>query len=278
MIPASQLVHAGYQCAEADFWVVVSQTCNLYNPSFEKVPLFEVVGASLLDACSPPMTRGDDPRAIHLQAASNHGAISLNVDIHKRKWLPRHCLADVPGPEYGIKDAPRHESPMKDQWLDNLAGWMARSYTRVALPDDFNEALRQSRLEKVLKEKLAKQKDALYGIYLSIEPDNEQRWTDALGSMPPPYVLGITLVLNEEYSPKALRETLVQQIFEDKLPDPADGNNKVTRAELASREGIYIVAAGVEARSVTDITLQEMRSLIRYSLVDHLSDSSFASQ
>lgn len=257
---------------------MVSQTCNLYNPSFEKVPVFEVVGASLVERCDPSKVKGDDPRAIHVQAISGECTIALDVDIQRRRWFSRESLADLPQSEYCVKDASRDESPMKDQWLDNLAGWLARSYTRVALPDEFNAALAKSKLRTVLEDKLAKEKESLFGIYLSIEHDGDEPWRGTLGLMPPPYVLGISLLIHEDRSPSDIRTKLIKQIFEDEQKDPLDATRKVVRAQLAEREGIRIIREGIEVRSVTDITLQEVRGLIRYSMVDHLSDSSFASQ
>src|ERR1700676_722797 len=52
VIDSRQLAGLGHPCDEAEFWIVASQTCNLYNPSFDKVPVFEVVGSHPMDACS----------------------------------------------------------------------------------------------------------------------------------------------------------------------------------------------------------------------------------
>jgi len=238
--------------------------------------VFEVVGAYGVDECSPAKVKGDDPRVLHVEAESADLKMALNVDIQKRKWLPRNCLALLPAPEFHIKDRVNQAGSLKDQWLDNFSGWMGRSYTRVALPDEFNDALGESRLKQILEEKLAKEKDALYGIYLTIEPDSDEPWTETLGLMPSPYLLGITLLVHEEHSPVTVRSKAVKQIFKDTLPDPLDGTKKVTRAELAKRHGIRIVEAGVESISVADISLQEMKRLVRYTMVDHLSNSSMA--
>ncbi|MGC5831707.1 hypothetical protein LDP08_14215 [Ralstonia pseudosolanacearum] len=275
IIPAADLANAGHPCDEANYWIVASQTCNLYNYSIERVPVFEIVGARQVDECDPAKSKGDDPRALHVQAQSDQLTIALDVDIQKRKWLPRECLAQLPAPEYAIKDAPRQNGALANQWLDNLAGWMGRSYTRVALPDEFNTALADSKLRQVLEDKLTKDKDALYGIYLTLEPDSDDPWEGALGLMPPPYILGVTLLVHETHSPKDLRDKLVKQIFKDQVQDPGDASKKLTRSELAKRKGIRIVEAGIEAKSVSDVSLQEMKSLIRYSMVDHLSQSSF---
>lgn len=268
---------------EVEWWVITSQACNLYNANFEKVPVFELVAACQIEACHPMKIKGDNPRILHIEARSSEDkVIALELDIQKRRWLPRALLADLPAPTFSVRDAERGVEPdwLKNQWQDNLAGWLARSYTRVALPDEFNTALDDSRIKAVLEEKLTKYKDYLYGIYLSVEYDSEAKWNGSLGLMPPPYILGITLVTHEEADPEALKKQLVEQIFQQKIPDPTDPTDKskhLTRASLAKRHNVRVIEAAIEAKSVADITLLELKSLVRYSLVDHLSDSTMAS-
>lgn len=276
LIPASHLAAVGHSCDEAEIWIVVSQTCNLYNPSFDRVPVFEVVAASRLDSCSSSKTKGDDPRIIHVEAIGVEGDIALSVDIQVRKWLPRTCLAELPPPQHSIKDPPRSDWSTQPTWLDNLAGWLGRSYTRVALPDEFNEALSKSKLLKVLDEKVTKDKDGIYGIYLSVERDSEEAWEDALGLMPPPYNLGITLVVKDDQPRAKLRERLIKQIFKDEVEDPDNQSQKTTRATLAQRYQIRIAEIGIEVRGMSDVNIAEVRQLIRYTMVDYLSTSSFA--
>jgi hypothetical protein len=205
----------------------------------------------------------------------------LELDIQKRWWLPRRLLADIPAPTYHVRDAPRHveQDWLKNQWQDNLAGWLARSYTRVALPNAFNEAMRVSRFKDVLENKLTKHKDNLYGIYLSIGADADEEWHGVPGEMPPPYLLNLVLVTHEDADPEVLKAQLLKQLFQDPIPDPENPTGvKITRAALAKRHKIRVVEAAIEAKSVSDLTLLELKSLIRYSLVDHLSNSSMAAE
>ena len=69
---------------------------------------------------------------------------------------------------------------------------------------------------------------------------------------------------------------LIEQIFATKIPDPLDKQKKITRSELAFRHNIRVIKEAIDAKSVAEFTLLEIKSLIRYSLVDHLSDSSVA--
>lgn len=146
------------QRSEVEWWVIASQACNIYNPCFQKVPVFELVAAHRIDKCEPQKSRGDNPRALHVEVQAANEIMALELDIQKRWWLPRPLLAECPPPMFRVRDAkPGIDSDWsKNLWLDNFAGWLARSYTRIALPNAFNDAMRDSRIEEVLKEKLTK--------------------------------------------------------------------------------------------------------------------------
>jgi len=258
------------------YWVVASQTCNLFNPDFQKIPVFEIIAASQIKECAKNMIKGDNPRILHVKAQAEAEVIALELDIQKRVWLSREVLSQLPAPIYSILDAKKEldEQWMKKQWLDNFIGWLARSYNRVALPDAFNEAVKKSRLRDILETKLTKHAESLHGIYLSIESDSETPWEGILGQMPSPYLLNIVLIVFEDIDPEPIKNKLLTQIFEDQIKDPNCSSNKITRAELARKNGIRIIREAIEVRSVADISLLELKSLIRYSMVDHLSDSS----
>lgn len=278
VIPAEHVAHLLAEVRDVSHWIIASQACNIYNGDFEKIPVIELVGAQEIEQCSAAFSKGDNPRELHIHAEHGSNFIALKIDIQTRVWLSRVALAGVQASPIKIRDAlPGSDSDWKRKLrLDSFAGWIARSYTRVALPDEFNEAVRKSKLKAVLEEKLAKKANELYGIYLSVEPDAEEPWEDALGNMPPPYLLGIFLVTHEDFDPEPIRAQLVKQIFFDKVSDPDDASSQVTRADLLKRNGIRITQEGVEADTTGGVTLLQLRSYIRYSFVDHLSDSGFS--
>lgn len=258
------------------WWVIASQTCNLYNPDFEKVPVFEIIAASQIEQCAKNMVKGDNPRTLHVSAQAETEIIALELNIQKRVWLSRDLLSRLPAPNYHVFDTKKEYDNqwMKKQWLDNFIGWLARSYNRVALPDSFNDAVSNSRLKEILEKKLIKHAESLQGIYLSIDSDSDIPWDGVLGQMPPPYILNIVLIVFEDIDPEPIKNQFLTQVFDDKIKDPNCSSNKITRSELARRNGIRLIQEDIEARSVSDITLLELKNLIRYSLVDHLSDSS----
>jgi hypothetical protein len=262
-----------------EFLVVASQTCNLYNSDLSKVPLVEFVGGRRIESCDAAKVKGDNPRVLHVEAASNSGSLCLELDIQARVWIPRQLLAELPASSFRLRDAPlqRPLSPQDRKWNDSFAGWLARSYTRVTLPDAFNQAFRASRIEKAIEAKLTKRHADIYGIYFAIDTDAEVGWYGALGEMPPPYLLGIMIIVEDQADSELIRVEFVNYLFESKIQDPEDIGVKTTRAELARRRGIRIISEDIAVKSVAEVTLQEMKQLVRFSMNDHLSDSSMGS-
>lgn len=279
LISGNDLSKTDKAYAQAEWWIITSQTCNLYNPCFEKIPVFEIVAARKIEKCDSGKIRGDNPRILHIEAQSNKEIIALEINIMDRLWCPRQYLGDLPAPTFYVRDAERGTDPdwLRKQWLDKFIAWLARSYTRVTLPDAFNDALEKSKIKNVLERKLTTDKDKLYGIYLSIEQDSEIPWKGVLGEMLPPYLLNIVLAVYEDVDPEPIKAKLLSQIFNNEITDPESIEaKKLTRAELARRYGIRLIDADIEALSVAEITLLRIKSLIRYSSVDHFSDSSMA--
>lgn len=261
-----------------EWWIIATQPCNIYNLDFQKVPVFEVVAADEISKCDHRYTKGDDPRILHVEVQADITIKALQINIQNRKWLPRELLATLPAPKYHIKDSNRDidENWEKNAWFDNFIGWIARSYTRIALPDDFNSALKKSKIEGIFKDKLIKNRDKLYGIYLLVASDSDNEWQGHLGEMPAPYILEIMLVSYEDFDPKLLESELSTHLFENTVNDPDNSDQKITRAELANRYNIRLIKQAISAKTMSEVTLLELKRYVRYSFVDHLSDSSFA--
>jgi hypothetical protein len=280
LIPASDLSNCLEEDKGVDWWVIATQPCNIYNPDFQKVPVFEVVAACEITECLTRLSKGDDPRVLHLEVQADDEIKALQIDIQNRKWLPRNLLANLSAPKFHIRDTQPNPNIdanwSKKTWLDNFVGWVARSYTRIALPDDFNLALKKSKIEDVFKEKLAKHHDQLYGIYLVVDPDSDDEWLGRLGEMPPPYLLEIMLVTYEDSDPESLKNELIQHLFENKVSDPDDKDKKLIRAELANRYHVRIIKQAISAQTMAGVNLLELKRYVRYSFVDHLSNSSVA--
>lgn len=278
LIPGTALSKCDANFKQSQWWIISSQTCNLYNINFHTVPVFEVVAAKEIECLDPIKLRGDNPRTLHLEARSDEKALLLEVDIQNRLWCPRKLLSELPAPTYAVIDTNREKDAnwIKKQWLDNFIGWMGRSYSRVALPDAFNIAMNSSKLKEIFDKKLTKQSDNLYGIYFLIDSNIENHNSCRIGQLEPPYLLEIVLVTHEDIDPEPIKKQLLKQLFVDKIKDPDNKEEFVTRANLARRNEIILIEAGIEVLSVTEITLHQLKSLIRYSHVDHHSDSTMA--
>ncbi|WP_178114867.1 hypothetical protein [Pseudomonas saliphila] len=259
---------------EADvWWVISSQTCNLYNPDFEKIPVFEIVAARKMgfDEINPAFSKGNNPRLLHVQAEGDNETVAFEIDIQRRAWVNRRRLAGLGEPAYEIRDAHRESADwFNNQWLDNFAGWLSRSYTRVTLPDEFNEILKASKIQSVLDSKL--RSNGLYGVYFDISSAVDEEWFGVLGLMPPPYMLEILLVSDETDDPDPFVQKLKDQLFRTKVKLVIDGKEQnLTRAEAAAKLGLTIISAGITGQGIGETSLLQVKSLIRYTINDYLS-------
>lgn len=278
IVGSAQLAAACPVPEGADYWVMASQTCNLYNADFEAIPVAEMVAAQRIDAINPAFVKGDHPRTLHVRGVLDGEVAYFSINILNRFWIPRQLLSQLV-PDFHLFDEMPDSSAdwRKNQWLNLFSGWLGRSYTRVALPDEFNDALNFSKIRDVLNTKLTKQGDKLYGIYFSIAPDSEEPWEGITGLMPPPYSLAIKLVVDAGEDPEALKKALMEQLFEHKVSDnTVDKGEQITRSALAAKHGIRIIKQGIEAQTTEQISLDELRYYIRYSMVDHLSNAAMA--
>lgn len=270
---------------DVNYWIIASQTCNLYNPLLEAVPLFEVVGAKVIDTLSGNYSKGDHPRILHVVASSNDkqssDIVNLHIEIQKRYWLPRTLLADLNAPLFSIQDSlPANVDKWEiKQYLDNFSAWMGRSYTRVTLPDSFNTALQKSKIDDVIKSKLVKQSDNIFGVYFDIQMEDDERENVHVSKMEPVFLLEIHVVVLDcidEKTMSSMRESLIESLFSIKVDDPEDKAKKVTRSELALRYGIRVSKHSIEFKNMSSMSMFQLRNLVRYSVIDNLSNSSSA--
>lgn len=115
-----------------------------------------------------------------------------------------------------------------------------------------------------------------YMASIAVDQDSDEEWHGYLGQMPPPYLLEILLVTFEDADPELLKHELIQHLFENKVSDPDDNGKQITRAELASRYQVRIIRSAILAKTMTGVSLKELKGYVRYSFVDHLSNSSVA--
>lgn len=261
-----------------EWWVIASQTCNLYNPSLTKVPQVELISASEIDELHPAYVKGNEPRTLHAVAESEGVHLKLQVNILLRYWIARTVLADLPAPIAMFVDNSHVEEKAvgEPNWNERFTGWLGRSYTRIALPDDFNDALKAARLTDLLDKKLAQQEKQIYGVYLSVRSDSKPPWTGIPGLMPPPYNLEILVAVEEDVLPTDIQKIWIDVLTKKTLKDPDNDQETVSREELARRKGIRISSRSIRVKSISEIPLSELKGYVRYSMLDYLSNSAMA--
>jgi hypothetical protein len=198
-------------------WIIASQTCNVYNPSLEDVPRIELIGASFLSEAEFKLdvSKGARPRLLHTRASAVDGTtLTLSVQIQDRLWIDRANLPLIPSPVYGILD---FADDPAGRYKETFANWIARSYTRVELPDSFNLALNESGIKKKILAKLRTSEEKIHGVFFQVShsidvarSDENAASDDADNTVPMspsevamstgPWRLGITVVVYENCS------------------------------------------------------------------------------
>jgi hypothetical protein len=119
-------VQQGPDDPQGAFFIVLTQTCTLVNPSLKNNPWIEIATAKPVEHYNPkdPAARGKTFHKYHLQLkGADHPA--LEIDINSRRFVDRKKLLEF-GPDGPVCDP-------SDCY--RMASWMARYYTRVALPN-----------------------------------------------------------------------------------------------------------------------------------------------
>ncbi|GAB3215833.1 hypothetical protein [Pseudaeromonas pectinilytica] len=271
-IPNTSQAHS-----DCEWWIIASQACNIYNDNFDTVPVIELIGASKIPNLSNDYANGSNPRKIHLTASGENQNLLLLADSQKRLWIPRKNLCEIEAPQFKLENQYTQPFSNKDLWLDKFSSWLSRGYTRIALPDEFNVILGQSKIREEI-DKLAKRSHLdLYGVFLTITSD-EDGLNKEIGALIGPYDLEILVACYEDVDPLPIKTQLVQRLFSDKVKAPGEEDQTITRSDLARKLGIRIFKESVDVRSVSNITMSELlvKNTIRYNLVDFhsVADSS----
>jgi hypothetical protein len=109
--------------------VVCTQSCTVVSPNFIANPLIEYLVAEPVEKyhSRSEQAKGKNSHCFHLPVSGMANAEALGCDINRRFFADRkECIAHVP--ENSITPS--------EEGVRNLAGWIARYYTRIALPDE----------------------------------------------------------------------------------------------------------------------------------------------
>lgn len=134
--PTADLPHKD----EDVFFVVCTQSCTVVSPDLSRDPFVEIAEGRPLHAFRARSNQavGKDVRKFHLPVELADFE-ALEIDINSRRFVKRELLIAIQHAGFAVSDEARR----------NFAGWIARYYSRVALPNELVRRLRTTILEKL---------------------------------------------------------------------------------------------------------------------------------
>lgn len=132
---------------EYEFMIICTQSCTLVSRRFEVDPYAEAMVVKLVNEYNPRSQEatGKNQRRLQIKLINNHKYKCVECDINKRILFNRKRLLEM---------MPSRELILEENAGEKLAGWYARSITRIALPDLLVE--RMGDVSKTIKKCLEK--------------------------------------------------------------------------------------------------------------------------
>lgn len=176
--------------ADGNWFIVVSQDCDIVYGHCDVDPAAEVVLATPITKTSARREDLRDARELHVHLTEGDGGAVHPVAIHVRNrgFLDRKLLLDYdPATIRADGDAMRR-----------IAVFLARRYTRSARPEEFDQRFRPAlrKLETLLENEV----DALLDVLLHIDPTTELPDGE-------PYELTLYAVLQDEFDDRPRAQT-----------------------------------------------------------------------
>jgi len=139
-------------------WLLLSHDCDIVHHDFENEPHVEIMAARFVDSSDGNLLHGKNPRRLQLKM----GEQWIEFHVGTRKFIERRHLANL---------APDRSIALPRDAVQSLAGWVARRYVRVGLPDSFNNRL-QVQLKNINK-LMAKEGSSICTVYVLLSDDIE---------------------------------------------------------------------------------------------------------
>lgn len=129
---------------DEELLIICTQSCTVVSSRYTTDPTVEAMVVQTLAKYNPKTfeATGKNQRKLHLEVTSNSQIKCIECDINRRFFFNRQHL---------LKIAPLQEIEIDTQGVSKLAGWLGRSYTRIALPDLLVERMRPKVLPFILK-------------------------------------------------------------------------------------------------------------------------------
>lgn len=141
-----------------DLVIVISQDCDVVCNSFELEPRVEFLIARVTAERNGNLFRGKNPRRLQFDLDGRIFEVSCSERPSMDRRILAQCAADdgtrLPGNVAGL-----------------LPGWVAKRYTRAALPDALVERLRDA--AKAFRRQLKRNGEFVSALFLLVEPADE---------------------------------------------------------------------------------------------------------
>jgi len=225
----SELKPPHVSISETDLLLVITQTCDLINPSFEKEPVFEVLLLKRrLSQADRRCKDGQNPREIHMDIEYEECAGLYVAKPFERFFIDRTTIKSLT-PMYFLSDAQRV----------TVVDWLAKRYKRIAFPDEFDSRWkpRKEKIKKIMHNELAMVK----GVYLKIIPFKE-------------------LSTEEEYKLEVILLMESTDFDNCELYEKCKRNGQKLEDEFNNCDGIGLQSIGPV--SIAEISVEEFQDLV----------------
>ena len=229
--------------------VVCTQSCTVVSPNIAANPLIEYLVAKPVERYHPnsDQAKGKNSHCFHLPVSGLPNAEALGCDINRRFFADRkEC----------ITHAPDNRITPSEEGVRNLAGWIARYYTRIALPDELVTRAKKGLFEIIQKALRTrnlsgeKMSDAVDKIYIAWSPNS-----DLQGSK---YQVGIQFLCRDADAAFELGSSLIGPL------EPFTENN--------GNDGIKLVYDAVDKTNTLISALDGYKRLTEWDYLSNLGD------
>ncbi len=244
-----------------DYWVMATQTCNLYNKDLLRITKVEWVAAKTVAQSVTAQRGGRNPRLLEAKASDAMSEAWLVCSSQERHWGLRANLARI-APSMALRNALGPGQSEKHK--DNFSAWLARGYTRLELSDELNQALADGKFMAAIDKLVAAHEADIFGIFIRVADEN--------GSPPehvkPPCDVDLRIVVSREDKLDAVNKKLAD-LFAKPSVSPGAGKPLASRETmLANDHGIILDQVAIPAIR-WDATLIEKH--MRFNFKDYLS-------
>jgi hypothetical protein len=132
------------QLTNGELFILCTQSCTVVSSRFATDPIVEAMVVKLLPKYNPRAfeATGKNQRKLHIEVIGSSEFKCIECDINRRFFFDRHLLLNI---------NPLHEFEIGMEGSTRLAGWLGRSYTRIALPNLLVERVKPELLTLILK-------------------------------------------------------------------------------------------------------------------------------